>query len=441
MRIIGIHDGHNASVCLFEDGKIRFTIQEEKLNKIKNYDGFPYLALEETLKRNNLTINDIDFFAISSYHLPFHKTKEELLETYKNLSSITSKFKLLLKNTPAKLIHRGARMLSRIDEIKKAGIPLDKVIFVEHHMCHAYTAYWGSPFRKKSPCFHKRWWRDDLCGTVSIFHEDGRMERIQEIPMSESIGHLYAMVTFILGMVPLEHEYKVMGMAPYASPSGAKKSYRVLRDLYEELGENGNLRRKKGVPHMFHIISTVENRLKYHRFDWIAGGVQKLLEEFLTNWIRYWIRETGIRTIALSGGVFMNVKANKVIMEMDEVEEIFVFPSCGDETNSIGACYFVYEQEMRKHGKKVNIEPLGPFYLGGDFPDDRIEEVLRKHNFNFKVKIRYFQDIEKKVAELISKGKVVARVKGRMEFGARALGNRSILASPSNWDTVNKINK
>lgn len=442
MRIIGIHDGHNASVCLFENGRIKFTIQEERLNKIKNYDGFPYLALEETLKRNGLTINDIDVFAVSSIHMPAHKTKRELLKMYENSSKLTTKVKWLLKETPIKSLHRTIRKKERLQEIQKANIPPDKVIFVEHHTCHAYTAYWGSPFRnKKVLVFTNDGAGDDLCGTVSIFHEDGRMERIQEIPLSESIGQLYATITFLLGMVPLEHEYKLMGMDPYAPPSGTDKSYKALKTLYEELGENGNLKRSKGTPHMFTILSTVEKLLKYHRFDWISAGIQKLLEEFLTNWIRYWIRETGIKTIALSGGVFMNVKANKKIIEMDEVEEIFVFPSCGDETNSIGACYYAYEQAMRKFGRKIDIEPLGPFYLGGDFSNDYIEDFLRNYKFKERVEIEYYEDIEKKVAELLAKGEVVARFKGRMEFGARALGNRSILANPLDWDTINRINK
>ena len=442
MKIIGIHDGHNASVCLFEDGKIKFAIQEERLNKIKNYDGFPYLALEETLKKNRLSLEDIDVFAISSLHMPSHKTKEEHLQAYRNSSKLTSKIKWALKNTPIKSWYRKKRRKERIEEIKKANIPLHKVTFVEHHTCHAYTAYWGSPFREKDVLvFTNDGAGDDLCGTVSIFYKDGRMERIQEIPLSESIGRLYATITFLLGMVPLEHEYKLMGMAPYAPSSGAEKSYKALRNFYRDLGENGTLKRNNGIPNMFTILSILEKTLKYHRFDWISAGIQKLLEEFLTNWIRYWIRETGIRTISLSGGVFMNVKANKAIMELDEVEEIFIFPSCGDETNSIGACYYAYEQIMREAGKEIDIEPLGPFYLGGDFSDDYIEDFLRTYKFKEKLKIEYYEDIEKEIAQLLARGEVVARLKGRMEFGARALGNRSILANPQDWDTINRINK
>ena len=449
MKVLGIHDGHNASVCLFEDGKILYAIQEERLIKVKNYNGFPHNALKETLKRNKITIDDIDIFAFATIDRPIPTNKEKSLKDFMNSSSILRKYKFKLMEILPKSTYepwlnykKNKRKRIRLIDVRKSNIPLEKVIFVEHHMCHAYTAYWGSPFRnKKVLVFTNDGAGDYLCATVSIFHEDGRMERIQKIPYSESIGQLYATITFMLGMVPLEHEYKLMGMAPYAPLSGSEKSHKALKTLYKELGENGNLKRNKGIPHMFSILSTVEKLLKYHRFDWISAGIQKLIEEFLVNWIKYWIRETGIRTIALSGGVFMNVKANKVIMEMEDVEELFVFPSCGDETNSIGACYYAYEQEMRRAGKKVDIEPLGPFYLGGDFSDDYVDNLLRNYKFKEKVKIEYCKDIEKEIAQLLARGEVVARLKGRMEFGARALGNRSILANPQDWDTITRINK
>ena len=442
MKILGIHDGHNASVCLFEDGKIKFAIQEERLNKIKNYDGFPYLSIEEILRRENITLDDIDVFAFASKHMPAHKTKEELIEAYRISGGFTSKLKWCLKKTPIKSIQRNTRKKERLKEISQANIPIEKSIFVEHHTCHAYTAYWGSHFRnEKVLVFTNDGSGDELCATVSIFHEDGKMERILEIPESESIGRLYATVTFLLGMAPLEHEYKLMGMAPYAPESGMKKSYEALSSLYKEKGEDGYFKRKTNTPHMYNILPTIEKLLKYHRFDWISAGVQKLLEEILVKWIKYWIKETGIKKVALSGGTFMNVKANKLIMELDEVEDIFVFPSCGDETNSIGACYYAYEQALRKKNEEVNIEPLGHFYLGGDFSDDEIEEFLKNYKFKSQVKFTYYDNIEKKVAELLSNGEVIARMKGRMEFGARALGNRSILANPQDWDTINRINK
>jgi carbamoyltransferase len=128
-------------------------------------------------------------------------------------------------------------------------------------------------------------------------------------------------------------------------------------------------------------------------------------------------------------------------MELPEVEEMFIFPSCGDETNAIGAAYWVYAQEQIKSGKPVDIEPLGSIYWGGSFGDNEIEDAIKNYSFSCKVSVEFKDDIEKNVAELLAKGDIVARSKGKMEFGARALGNRSILANPSKPKVVKVINE
>jgi carbamoyltransferase len=180
--------------------------------------------------------------------------------------------------------------------------------------------------------------------------------------------------------------------------------------------------------------------MEYHRFDWVCGGIQKLTEDMLTTWIRNAVTETGVRKVVLSGGVFMNVKANKAIMELPEVEALFIFPSCGDETNAIGAAWHLYSEVKKQKGERIDIQPLEHFYLGSEFNEGEIDEAIKGYHFEKKVNIKECNDIEKVVAELIAKGEVVARFKGRMEFGARSLGNRSILANPSEWKVIKIIN-
>ncbi|MGH8059707.1 MAG: carbamoyltransferase C-terminal domain-containing protein, partial [Candidatus Entotheonellia bacterium] len=177
------------------------------------------------------------------------------------------------------------------------------------------------------------------------------------------------------------------------------------------------------------------------RFDYICGGVQRFVEDFLTRWVRQAIAETGVHKIALSGGIFMNVKANKLLLEMPEVEDMFVFPSCGDETNAVGAAYWVYADERRKSGEPIDIAPLSDLYWGKTWEDDDIEQAISAFAFAEKVRVETPADIERRVAELLAHGEVVARVKGRMEFGARALGNRSILANPSDPQVIKTINE
>jgi carbamoyltransferase len=185
----------------------------------------------------------------------------------------------------------------------------------------------------------------------------------------------------------------------------------------------------------------LEKLFHLQRFDQVCGGVQKFVEEFLKTWVRNAIRETGIRKVALSGGIFMNVKANKLLLELDEVEDMFVFPSCGDETNAVGAAYWVYANQRRKLGHKVDIAPLGNLYWGRPISDDEIETAIARYKFSGKIKVETPGNIEKRIAELLSQGHVVARAAERMEFGARALGNRSILANPSDPGVIKVINE
>jgi len=165
--------------------------------------------------------------------------------------------------------------------------------------------------------------------------------------------------------------------------------------------------------------------------------VQKFTEAVLLEWVRNCIRETGLHRLALGGGVFMNVKANKLIMELPEVQELFVYPSCGDETNAIGAAYSVYAEKAGT----AKMTPLQDLYWGPEFSDEEVEQALRR--FRFRTPVRYGRDvpIEPRVARLLAGGNIVARYKGREEFGARSLGNRSILADPRNTNVVREINE
>ena len=171
------------------------------------------------------------------------------------------------------------------------------------------------------------------------------------------------------------------------------------------------------------------------RFDLLAAGVQRFMEQMLCEWVRRAIRETGIRKIACSGGVFMNVKANLAVLELEEVEEMYVFPSCGDESNSIGAAC----DAASRAGERIR--PLQAIYFGESITDESAGAALESVR---GIRTRYVVDIESRVAENLAAGKIVARAKGPVEFGARALGNRSILAradSPTAVRTINEMIK
>ncbi len=443
MKILGIHDGHNASVCLMEDGKIKYVIQEERVTKIKNKGGFPYKSLDLLFKITGLTPNDIDYVALNGNYMPMvgkDITRELILKSYEDLLNPfgTARLRNFLKTFKFidSFIQKQNKKI-RLNILKNLGFKKEKVIFVEHHLAHASCAYFGmGKFKEPILVLTNDGAGDRLCATVNI-GEKGNIRRIASVHEHHSIGNLYAIFTYLLGMVPLEHEYKIMGMAPYVKSSKAREVADKFWEMFE-FEENGlTWKFKKGFS-VFGAMPYFKEFIFLKRFDYLMAGLQIFIEEFLVKWVKNAIKRTGIRKIALAGGTFMNVKANKAIMELPEVEELFVFPSCGDEANAIGVCYYL---ESQINGTK-NLKPLEDIYFGIEWSNDEIKKRFEKYNFkNYKYKIVKYSNIEKKVAELLSSGEIVARFKGREEFGARALGNRSLLANASKSGVIKEINE
>jgi carbamoyltransferase len=397
LKVLGIHDGHGASAALIESGRIIAAVQEERLARVKNRGGFPEFAIEEVLRIGSAKLEEVDFFC-------FAGNKEN---------------------------DSGQRMSHLIEK----GVGRDKILFFDHHLCHCATAYFGQPQINEpililtcDAC------GDDICATVSI-GQNGEIKNIAKIGQENSAAIIYSIITMLLGFKPFEEEYKIMGLAPYNYDCQA--SERICDSLM------GLFEFCEGKPFVWQrvaewpadlagYIKTIINGLQS---DEVAAGVQKFVERFFVRWVKNCIDAVGIKKIALSGGLFMNVKLNKIIMELPQVETLYVFPSCGDETNSIGAAWLGHKQAC----ETIGIEPLGDFYLGGDF-DSSVKDVLDNYKFIKNVKITKCDDIEKKVAQLLADGQIVARCKGRAEFGARALGNRSILSDASNRAAVGEIN-
>jgi carbamoyltransferase len=413
MRILGIHDGHSAAACIYEDGRLTAGIQEERLTRVKNQSGVPAKSIETVLALAGLTMKDVDHVAVNGHHMPYPKDRQEILEEYRATGSVTTSVKKLLRHTYLHTVYQERRKRERMAALETCGVPAEKIEFVDHHMAHAAAAYYGlANFDDDILVLTNDGAGDGLCATVNIGRM-GRLERIATVPESESIGNIYAMVTFIMGMVPLEHEYKLMGMAPYAHESQARPVYEKLRSLMEFDKVNPMVWRRVGdCPETYFSYNYLTKLIELKRFDSICAGLQLFTEEMLATWVKNCIAKTGIRRVALAGGVFMNVKANKVIMELPEVQSLFVYPSCGDETNAMGAAYWVYSQKA----------------------DPRTAKPLDGCQWE------YSEDIEAETARLLSEGHVVARYKGRSEFGARALGNRSILADPTKNHVIREIN-
>ena len=451
MLTLAIHDGHTASVVLMKDGKFVYAIQEERLVNEKNIGGFPDHSLADLLQRQSLTLEDIDRFVFAGT-TPFRSdsliSRQAVLKKYAGFFSqkpgiigndLSSKirpfipsFVLEYKN---KLSQKNKSL--RKDHLINLGVPSDKITLYDHHQCHAAAAGYGWDRQDRFVVVTLDSSGDGISGTVNIF-ENNQINRLTEIKIGDSIARIYSLITYYMGMVPMEHEYKLMGMAPYSEGS---EQAREIADYFHglfELNKDGlSYQRKSGVEPVREMGPRLSRYLPFKRFDHICAGLQLFIEEFAASWIQNILKTLQCPYLALSGGLFMNVKLNKRIMELEEVKDMFVFPSCGDESNVFGAAYLDYVQQ---NGKQP--APISDYCLGGEFSNEEIEQALSTFSYkNCSVGYSKHQDIEAEVARLIAAKEVVARFHGRMEFGARALGNRSILAHPGDPDAVRTINK
>ncbi|MGD8506054.1 MAG: carbamoyltransferase N-terminal domain-containing protein, partial [Candidatus Bathyarchaeota archaeon] len=440
IRIVGIHDNHNASVCLLEDGVIRFAVQEERITRKKNYTGFPYRSLQMLLEYSSLTIEDIDLFAFGQIHNPPQYSKEERLRWYGSSGSSKSKFIEVFRRSPFFSFYKSASRKQRLRQMQQAGIPREKALFVDHHLAHASASYYGSFYDKNVErvlVLTLDGGGDGLCSSVYV-GENGFLNKMAETKEGNSIGNVYSRTTFYMGMTPLEHEYKLMGMAPYAKGEYYSQIYEELRKLLyvDEL-----VFKRRTLFSTFGIYPALRRIYTRERFDNISGALQRFTEDLILTWVRTAARKTGIRKLALGGGVFMNVKANKKIMELEEVENVFVFPSCGDESCSIGAAFHVYSQMCSDEGKETGEMKITNLYRGPEYSDKEIEGELEEVVQSNEIKYTRCKDVGKTIAEMLTENKIVARFYGKLEWGARALGNRSILANASNFLNVRHLNR
>ncbi len=433
-RVLGIHDGHNSSVCLIEDGKIIYASQEERFTYVKNEGGrLPNNAIKRVDELFGLSSVSVIAFA-GLYMGDYNLSREKIKKSYNESNNLLNIFRhILKKNNFIFNIYKNVINKQRLSAIGEIVQDKGKIKFIDHHLCHASAAYYGlGNYDEKILVITAD---GDGDGRSSSVYEGykGDLQEVVSSPAENSLGRLYSYITFLYNMVPYEHEYKIMGLAPYCKDR--KKIEECKRGFYKILRFNDDRSLIWTYCGKMQSIQTAGKELKKlfysYRFDIVGAALQLFTEELLCEWIRRLIRHTRIRKIALSGGVFMNVKSNMLIAKLPEVESVFVFPSCGDESNAIGAAYYEYYRQTGNHPS-----PIHNFYLG-----DKLEiNESYLSDLPKGIKINKHNDIDEEIASLLSKGEIVARVNGKIEFGARALGNRSILSNPSVDGAVKVIN-
>ena len=437
MIILGIHDGHNCGATIIKNGELIASVLEERLVRTKNAIGYPRKSINEVLKLSGLLAYEIDEFVYASNFMHNAKHLKDKKKWYKagyvEQELDSGKTKEYLKAVYDLRHNERINILENHLKINK-----EKIYFVEHHLAHAAAAYYGSNFDRKQKililtCDGAG---DGISATVSIGHKN-KIKRISATKRSASIGKIYSRVTHYLGFEPWEHDYKIMGMAPYGNKEYAKKIEKVFEKVSKIKNDTDIFFSNPSKLNASYLFNYFEKNLSLNRFDNICLGVQIFLENQLINWVQNCIKKTNIQNLALGGGVFMNVKANQKIMDLNKVKNLFVFPSCGDESLSMGAAWHRYY----KAKPKEFLPKFKNIYVGREYDENYTINVI-KNNFKNKKKYKFkkIKDIEIKSAELLAENKIIARFSSRSEWGARALGNRSILSNPSSISNIEKIN-
>lgn len=461
MKVLGISPlDKDSTVTLVEDGRILFAAAEERFTRVKLQDGFPWQALQQ-----GLDATGTDPSAIDRVIYPFLPWDEEtrlfsgklakertfleeqaLVETNRLIREALTRvpnrstpipglqepnekmakgfaktlaYRVLASESVVSrnVAKRGSDQWGREAEafhrkwheeldnaVGELGLR-DRLSRIEHHLSHAANAYYTSGF-DEALIVTLDGYGSGLSGSASV-GRGGRIERLHGVDYPHSLGTFYESVTSGLGFKPSRHEGKIVGLAAYGDPT-------VLRDV---LAARFDLQ-----PGNFRILES--NNIYFARLlasmfpkiD-VAAAYQHVLEMVATAYVDHYVKKTGIRNVVMSGGVVANVKLNQRIHQLPQVEKIFIHPNMGDGGCGTGAALLAFD------GNPVLQEPLADVFLGPSYEDAEISEALSRAQLPFD----HYASIEPKVAQLIAAGKVVARFNGRMEYGPRALGNRSIL--------------
>lgn len=434
MYILGISAYyHDSAACILKNGKIIVAAQEERFTRKKQDADFPKNAIEYCLKEAGITIKDIDY--IGFYEKPFIKF-ERLLETYLTVSprGIFS----FLKSMPVWI-----REKLWIPESIKKDLGYEKeIVFVDHHISHAASSFFSSPFEKAAilTIDGVGEWTTAAYG----YGEGNEINLTHEIKFPHSLGLLYSAFTHYLGFKINSGEYKVMGLAPYGKP---KYYDTILKNLIFLKGD-GSFKLNMDYFAYLHTLKMYNNKfeelfgyptrdpeskLEQHHFD-IASSIQLVTEDVMLKMVNHLYKETLQENLCLSGGVALNAVANGRILRESSFKNVFIHPAAGDAGGAYGVAAFIYHTVLGNRTKHAMRMP----YYGPMYSNDEIRDVLKKYNVQCNELDR--DTLLKQTANLIAAKQVIGWFQGRMEWGPRALGNRSIIADPRDFEMRDIVN-
>jgi carbamoyltransferase len=434
MNILGLSCFyHDAAAALLRDGVLVAAAQEERFTRKRHDDSFPKHAIEYCLDYAGLRVDQLDHIVF--YDRPFIKF-ERIIQTY--LATFPFGFQSFLKALPVWLKEK-MWIPQRINE--ELGFE-KRPLFADHHMSHAASAFLVSPFEEAAILT-----LDGVGEWETTTYGRGKgteIELLKSIWFPHSLGLLYSAFTYYLGFRVNSAEYKVMGLAPYGEP----KYYDLIMKELVALRDDGSFRlNMKYFTYHYGLTMTgrkfeslfkeprrdPESKLTQFHKD-MAASIQKVTDTIVVGMARHLQHETGMKYLCMAGGVALNCVSNSKILEQTDFQDIFVQPAAGDAGGALGAAYYVYNTVL----KNPRTYTMNDAFLGPEYSDKEIEDLLRKYEVDF---IKYpREELLHETVSLIADQKVIGWFQGRMEFGPRALGSRSIIAdarNPKNQSIVN----
>ena len=423
---------HDSAAAIIVDGEIIAAAQEERFTRKKHDASYPKNAINYVLKESGLKLNEVDHVVF--YEKPFLKF-ERLLETYIGFSP--SGFRSFSMSMPLWLSEKLFQKKMLFDALKEQDNnfnDIKKINFSEHHLSHAASAFFSSPY-EEAIILTLDGVGEWATTTVSL-GKNNKINILKEIHFPHSLGLLYSAFTYFLGFKVNSGEYKVMGLAPYGEP----RFKNIILDKLIDVKEDGSFRlnmdyfnyatgltmTNNKFAKLFNMKRREpENDLSQIHMD-IAASIQAATEEIVLKITRFLFKEFKLPNLCMAGGVALNCVANGKILKEGLFKNIWIQPASGDAGGALGAAQAFYYQELDNKRKILKTDSMNGSYLGPQFTDDQVENELKSCGANYK-KLTSDQII-KDTAKALAEEKAVGWFQGRMEFGPRSLGNRSIIA-------------
>ena len=445
-KIIGLSAYyHDSAVCYVEGGEIKFASQEERFSRIKNDETFPNLSLKYLLNKFSITLNEID--EIIFYEKPLLKF-ERLMETYvTNVPYGFSSFKKAIPLWSKEKLFQKENIFKELKNIDQSFNDINKISFSEHHLSHAASAFYPSPFEEAIILTMDgvgEWSTTSIC-----IGKKNKITKVKDIDYPDSLGLLYSSFTYFLGFKVNEGEYKVMGLAPYGETKYKDLIYENLIDVKDDgsfmLNQKyfnysiGLTMTNKNFSKLFNIKPRkIDSPILQIHMD-IAASVQVVLEEIVIKICKNLSNNIKIKNLCLAGGVALNCVTNGKVLNKNFFENIWIQPAAGDAGGALGAALLAWYSGNNEKIFDRKKSLMKNSYLGFCYDDDvQIENKLKDLGAVYKKIEKHM--LPSYVAKLLADQKIIGWYQGKSEFGPRALGNRSILADPRSEKMQKNLN-